>query len=289
MASLATTCRRASYNLHAVVLAGVLVFASSGHVAAQPTASNTRLVLINAGLGGFTAGLMRAAHGESFISGFAKGAAGGAVVSAGRSIIAKDGARYAWSGRMLAAIGSSEIRNVSQGRSMLSEIIVPVGFVRLYVTTTRHIKIAPRLDVAGAFATIAYARYEDTWFDWRESLVAGAIVFTQPEASDPLGSQRAGVIRVADIPPNVYRSGQNFVRPSVTRHELVHATQYDFISDVWGEPLEGWILGKLKNGPVIHRYLDLGLIHPLITGVATLIEHDKRPWEVEANSISNGR
>src|SRR5687767_10667523 len=87
----------------------------------------TRLVVFNSLIGGFSAGIASAAGERPFWKGFLRGAAGGAVVFAGKRIIAEEGSLASWSGRQIAAIGASEVRNAGAGRRVMEEIVLPLG------------------------------------------------------------------------------------------------------------------------------------------------------------------
>ena len=76
----------------------------------------------NAALGGLTAALIRELRGGSFWEAFLDGALGGAVVY---------GAGLA--GREVAAVGTSIVRNASDGRGTLEQLVLPIGVARLYL------------------------------------------------------------------------------------------------------------------------------------------------------------
>jgi hypothetical protein len=271
----------------------LLAVAFASPIAAQAPRSDMpsdrSLLAANLALGGLTAGVSRLLVGDSFWSAFAKGAGGGALAFAGKKIISHEGTANAWAGRQIAAIGASQVRNVSAGRGMLSELTLPLGPSRINVSIGNAVKVTPKIDLAAVIVAAVTASRSDTWLDMRQSLATGAIVFTQPLATiDNPGSQTAGVLRIDDIPPHRVRSDRVFVRPAVTAHELVHASQYDFASIAWAIPLEKRIVAKHPAALRVNKYVDFGILVPIWLSANALIHHDARPWEKEAISLAPG-
>ena len=253
----------------------------------EPTPT-PKMLAINVLIGGLSAGAGNAAAGRSFWTGFVKGSGGGAVVFAGKRVIAEKGAIASWAGRLIAAAGSSQVRNAGAGRRMMEELVFPVGLARLYVTTKDRTRFAAKLDLTAAIGTIAMSQRPGASFDPAASVTHGAIIFTSPWLeNDAPAALRLGVIRVFDIPLPV--EGEPVVKSAVIAHELVHAAQYDFISIAWSEPLEKWALSRNRAGKVVHRYVDFSALTYLWTGMHALLPADRRPWEREAISLAPGR
>ena len=76
---------------------------------------------INAALGGATAGIAQELNGGSFLEGLREGAAGGAVVYAGKRLNTLDVDQAGLVGRMLGAVGASVIRNSAAARPPTAE------------------------------------------------------------------------------------------------------------------------------------------------------------------------
>src|SRR5687767_8995344 len=90
-----------------------LMFARGEAYAQQPlsarTTSDAKLLAVNVALGGLTAGVWRAMTRKPLIGGVVRGAAAGAVVYAGKKIIAEETPLAWWGGRQIAAMASSEV------------------------------------------------------------------------------------------------------------------------------------------------------------------------------------
>jgi hypothetical protein len=73
-------------------------------------------------------------------------------------------------------------------------------------------------------------------------------------------------------------------------HERVHVLQYDYGQEVWGDPFEELVGGKLPGGPLFLRYMRPGILLPgLALGVSSLVAVDwvDRPWELEAEYLEH--
>ena len=239
-------------------------------------------------IAGATAGIGALISHRPVLKAFAIGAAAGAGVFVGKLSIATEGPVGAWGGRQIAAISSSVVANTMLGRKPFEEVVIPVGLVRLYITPATG-KVQPSLDFAGVVSTVAAARRPGTTFDAKESLRNGAIVFKQPWTSDPPGNHVAGVLRIDDIPREVPRNGNNYVWPAVVSHELIHASQYDFVSIAWSKPLERAFFNRTAGGRTIVRYVDLGSMVPVWMAMNQLISPADRPWEREAQALAPGQ
>ena len=252
----------------------------------EPTGT-AKLITINAMAGGFAAGIVNAASGRSFWPAFAKGAAGGVIAFGGKKIIAERGAFASWTGRQVAAVGSSQVRNAGAGRPMMEQLVFPLGPARLYFDRKAHTRIAAKIDVTAAIGIVAMATRPGASFDPAGSVSHGAIVFNTPwPADNSAGALRLGVIRISEIPE--VSGGSRVARSSVLAHELIHAAQYDFINITASEPLERWALGKSRTGKLIQRYVDFSSVSYLWTGLNGILENDERPWEREAISLAPG-
>ncbi|HEX2203545.1 MAG TPA: hypothetical protein VHG91_09620 [Longimicrobium sp.] len=242
---------------------------------------------INALLGGATAGALRLARGGSgrdALRAAATGAAGGALVYAGKRVSVErwDGAGLA--GRELAAVGASVVYNASSGRGALSRVALPFGPVRLWVHADSGFRVRPRLDVGSAVATVAMAGQRGSSLDWGESLSAGAPVFRRAAGFGVPGSSGrhvAGVVQVDDpddpLDPDEVRQARDALA-----HERVHVLQNDQAYLFWGAPLEDALLGGTRAGRALRRHLDLGLHLPLTAFANEMVDYDARPWEREA-------
>ena len=87
----------------------------------------------NAALGGLTAALIQELQGGSFWRAFLEGALGGAVVYGGKRIAVERFYAAGLVGRQVAAVGTSMVHNVSDGRGALERLVLPIGLARLYL------------------------------------------------------------------------------------------------------------------------------------------------------------
>ena len=249
----------------------------------------------NAALGGLTAALIQELRGGSFWEAFLDGALGGAVVYAGKRIAGKRiaverfyGAGLA--GREVAAVGTSMVRNASDGRGALEQLVLPIGVARLYLqgvnTSAAPVRAWVKLDVLTVLATAHLALRDNVDFDVGASISAGTPVFftRQPWTErNRMASQVGGVIWLG---ANPYAPYPNADVSTAFAHERVHVAQDDFSFLTWGVRVEGLLTERVPGGAWIDRHLDLGL-HLGGWGVANwLVSYDQRPWEHEAQFLS---
>ena len=245
-----------------------------------------QLIGMNAAIGGLTAGLWRTAARGSFWRGFTRGAAAGAVVYAGKRVVGEGSSPGWWIGRHIAALGSSEVSNAALGRPFLQTTVLPVGPIRIHIDRKARRRISPRLDLAASIAAMAIAVRPGARFALRESASTGAMVFLVRENSDEIGGTAAGVITLSELTPDGDFPGLQSKR-SVLSHELVHASQYDFVFAALSDPIQSAIARRNSWGRRISRFVDINLVFPLQLGANELIDYQDRPWEREA--VSFGR
>lgn len=255
---------------------------------ASEWAGGVALVSVNALIGGLSAGVSQAIRGGSFQDGFTRGAAGGAVAFGGRWVAVENFPGAGFLGRQLSAAGVSVVRNAGEGRSSLSRLAVPLGPLSLYVlrdsATTR---VDARLDLHGTTWLLAALADDRIVLDGLATISAGAPVFRSPRhrlGSDgfhPRGLEIGGLILLGS-------DADNLPGRDVLAHERVHVLQYDFMQEVWGDPIEAWIGGVLPGGDTILRFIRPGVLAPgFVGGVTRLfdIEWADRPWEIEAEYL----
>jgi hypothetical protein len=249
--------------------------------------SGTALLAINMAIGGITAGAWRLGTGRPFWNGFARGAAAGATVFAGKRLIAEEKPWTWWAGRGVAALGSAEVRNAAESRQFMERAAIPLGPIRFHISREPRFRSSVRLDLATSIAAAYAGIRKDTRLGWRESLSSGAFVFLSPDVPGAVGSHSAGVVILNEFIPD-----GKFIplerKRGVLTHELIHATQYDFMTIAWGDPLEDAIARRVPALAIVHRYVDLGILVPVHAGVNNLLSPPNRPWEKEASSFASG-
>ena len=260
--------------------------------AARPLAWAGELAFLsgNAALGGLTAALIQELRGGSFWEAFLDGALGGAVVYAGKRIAVERFYGAGLAGREVAAVGTSMVRNASDGRGALEQLVLPIGVARLYLqgvnTSAAPMRAWVKLDVLTVLATAHLALQDNVDFDVGASISAGTPVFftRQPWTErSRMASQVGGVIWLG---ANPYAPHASAAVSAVFAHERVHIAQDDFSFLTWGDRVEGLFIDRVPYGAWIDRHLDLGL-HLGGWGVANwLVSYDQRPWEHEAQFLS---
>jgi len=266
--------------------------AQCGAPSCQPgrTGALAETAAINAALGGLSAGGLRVLRGGSLREGLEAGmagAAGGALVYAGKRVAVQrwDGAGLV--GREVAAVGSSMAWNAAAGRGVTDRLVLPIGPVRLYLALDDGVRVTPKLDLSSTVA-IAVASLNGR-IDWERSASAGASVFRRTRRyaqADVVGQQAAGVITYRDL---LGRGEPGESRLETLAHEQVHVIQRDQAFLFWAEPAEAALLGSTRAGRVLRRHLDVGLDVAAKILVKQVVAYEARPWEREAHLLSGER
>lgn len=245
---------------------------------------------INALIGGLTAAipqLHRGGPGE-FLDRFARGALGGSVGYVGKRLAVERWSGAGFLGRETNAVGASMIANAAEGHPLLSQVILPVGPVRLYVRPNGGLAVNAKLDLAAAVATAYAATRPETRLDLPKSLSAGAPVFfteSRLPSFAPEGHHAFGAVRVETTEREW---NQQFERAAtIFAHERVHVLQHDLALQAWGMPAQQWLLPRVPGGRFLDRYVDLGLHSLAWAGLNAVVPYDDRPWEREAYFLSN--
>jgi hypothetical protein len=281
-------------RLHVPTLAAALLLSCSSAAAAQcrvcddrtPRAGGELLsVSGNAVLGGLSAGVQAHLRGRAFGTAFVRGAAGGALVYAGKRVAVErfDGAGLL--GRELAAVGGSVSRNAADGRGPLSRVMLPLGPTRLYLGDG---PARLRLDAAAIGAAAYAATRPGARLAPGESLSAGMLVFRREGSSQEVGYeglQMAGTVLLRHPPPEDSATDlESYARSG--GHERVHAIQYDQTFLLWGAPLEDRLSSRTRG---LRRWADLGVNAVFLPVLGVVTPYSARPWELEAYFLSRTR
>jgi hypothetical protein len=245
---------------------------------------------INVALGGVTGLGLRVLRGGSLRQGLEAGiagAAGGALIYAGKRVAVQrwDGAGFV--GREVAAVGSSVVWNASAGRGMVDRLVLPIGPARLYVALDDGFRVTPKLDLSSTVA-IAVASLNGG-IDWERSASAGAPVFHRSAryaGADVVGQHAAGVITYRDP---LGRGEPGEIRLKTLAHEQVHVIQRDQAFLFWAEPAEEALLGSTRATRLLRRHLDVGFDVAAKILVKQVVDYELRPWEREAYLLSGER
>jgi hypothetical protein len=288
---LAAPLRASLAVLLALAAAGAPLRAQEPVSQGSRASGHAQTVAVNAALGGLTSGILAHARGKSFRAAFLRGAAGGALVYAGKRTSVESFAGAGFLGRELAAVGGSISVNAAEGRGALDRLVLPLGPVRLYVTRGDPRPVRARLDAAAAGTLLYVATRANTSFDPGATLSSGGPVFRRTGPSAEVGwegSQFAGVtvLRRAPAGQPAAAADHPVLSDGTHGHERVHVLQYDQAFLLWSLPAETAILDGSRAGRAVHRWVDLGLNAALVAAANTLVEHDARPWERESYFLS---
>jgi hypothetical protein len=271
--------RRAAI-LQVLALVGVVPQAD-----AQSDLRHIRSAAINAAIGGLTAGVWRGVARKPFWPAFGRGAGSGLAIYAGKLMIAGGKSSGWWTGRQLAAIGSSEVANAAHGRAFLQQVILPLGPVRIHLDRVAKQKAWASLDAVSTVAAVVVGSRSGNHFGLSESLATGAIVFIAPEVSNAVGGNTAGIITISELAPDGDFPPLESKR-SIISHEMIHSAQYDFALTAWSDAAEAAIARRLRRTGGVLRYVDFNLILPVQVAVNAMLEYKDRPWEQEAESLA---
>lgn len=286
-------------RLPCALICGMLLCAAS--LGAQPAAAPTSTddwngevstLTLNALLGGVTAGTVRALRGGSFAEGFAIGAAGGALVYAGKRVAVEGWSGAGLAGREIAAVGTSIVRNTADGRPPLQRVMLPLWIGRVYVTTSPRLAVQPRVDLATTAFTVYQALDRNSRLDLSRTLSAGAPVFrVYTDEAEWMGYQRGGVILLRYSPAHRGSEDpypQDLLIPleRSAAHERVHVAQLDQAFLLVSAPVEDWLMARTPAARRVHRWADPGVVAAALYLPEILIPYDQRPWEREADFLA---
>ena len=236
-------------------------------------------------LGALTGGLSQHLRGGSFQDGFVRGALGGSIIYAGKRAASESFSGAGLIGRSVAAVGSSSVRNASEGAPLFSRLTLPLGPVWMEIdTSTRGIQA--RLDPV-ALGWMVYAISEpELELDWADTLSDGTPVFKTHnkvlqlpgDTVHTAGLTNAGIVYLADVPAY----GSNHARRH-RAHERIHVIQEDQLAIMWTDPLGGWAIGSVPRLRPARSRLAVNLSTEILRLLGGAIpEYGDRPWEVES-------
>jgi hypothetical protein len=237
----------------------------------------------NSLIGALTGGILQQIRGGSFSDGIARGALGGGIVYLGKRVtVARfDGAGFL--AREIAAVGTSIVRNASDGVPTFSRFVFPVGPTRLHVTPAADNPLRMSVDLA-ELIWMTYAVAEPALsLEVGKSLSAGAAVFVAENRAIRRDDE---FIQGLTGPGTIFLAGRAVANPdAVFAHERVHIIQRDFYSQAWFLPLERWLLRNTPIAPA-QRYVDFNILTSLyLSAWSAIVESDNRLEEIEADFL----
>lgn len=243
---------------------------------------------LNTLVGGLTAGVLQSLRDGSFQEGFASGALGGAISYGGRRLAVEEFGGAGFLGRQVSAVGGSVVRNASERRPPFARLSLPVGPLIMLIDRAEPVRVRAELDLKGAGWLIAALLDDRLQLDEGATISAGAPVFRTPHHQLGIDGDYKYGVAVAGLVVIGYQ-GDRPGDHDVFAHERVHVLQYDFVQEIWGDPLETWIGARL-GAPQVIRYIRPGLAYGLIReSVANLlnVERNDRIWEIEADYLEH--
>jgi hypothetical protein len=204
----------------------------------QPTwAVDIGVAGANIVVGALTAAATAAIRGEDVSEAFLKGAAGGAVVFAGKRVAVERFAGAGLLGRQIASVGTGMVVDGGHGREWLREVWLPIGpaWIQVRPETGRRARV--NLQEVGILIWAATRSELD--FDLGRSVTNGAPVFVArghhiERSSDRPGGLAIGGVILLGAPVE----GSN--REVTQRHENVHVIQRDYVLSTVSRPIEQW-------------------------------------------------
>lgn len=241
------------------------------------------LAAVNALLGGGTAAVGRAVRGEPIHDAMAEGAVGGLVAYGGKRLAAEDFFGAGLLGRQASAVGTSVVRNATDGRPPFSRLEFPVGPVHLHTGGPRGWELRP--DALDAINLGIHVARTDYRFLWGESLSAGALVVERTTGDSPgrLGEAAGGFIRIDRLPERQRRS--------TLAHERVHVLQDDFLDMAWFRRAERWALARAFGEESVALRVDWDVLASTVFTVGREVGGRSATWplEVEAEYLERQR
>jgi hypothetical protein len=184
-----------------------------------------------------------------------QGAAGGALVFVGKALGPTRGTVLSWSGVGLTALGSSVVSNAGQGTDAFSDVLLPVGPLRLRFLSNGSLARAS----INAFETVVLANRmyrRGLRFDLNQSLRTGAVHFLSERRPIVYGvpGTASGVTEGSIVTVSNYA-----IDPAGTRtHEMIHVKQQWFLSQNFSVPVESAIRQQWGIFRVIPAWIDVG-------------------------------
>ncbi len=235
-------------------------------VATNPVPTGVRVrimitnVLLGAVLGGTRAWIAQRPVGR----GFAAGASGGLLTSAGRQLVATRGTAAGISGRLVHDVG------LGLGSAAKDSLLtIPLHFGPMVVRWTPSTRRPPaiRVNLTNLIVSSAALIEATGHIDWRSTLWSGAVTVLPPVRGFGFNTdirRRAGpgTVVLSVLSPFCGSRGTDRVCRQDLAHESIHVLQLDMLHEWVGTDLERAVLRRIPGGTVLGRYLELGAVGP---------------------------
>ena len=219
----------------------------------------------NALVGGLTAGIGRKLHGGSFLAGFERGLAGGALHYAGKRMLATDFPGHYLVARQVSAVGTSIVVNAAENQGSFDRLFFPIGPLALETESVDgHRSWSPSLDLYDVTRIASAALSPSFQVDWGTTFATGTVVFDGRDRvlrSQGVNGRTGGSVVLLE-------EAQAAVREQVVQHEMTHVLQRDMINRAWFYPAERRLVEQAMGGRRWPEQLRLGLLYPAFKSTA---------------------
>ena len=251
-----------------VALVGAGVIAHTSGAAAQGLARSrddaTTMAVFgtNVLLGGVTAATRALIGRRDPARAFALGALGGAVHFSGKLVGPLSGFPGGIPAVVLGSTGTAIVSNAAHGLGIFDELLVPVGPLRVRYARSEPRKIRLAVNAYDAVDLARNLARAGMTLDWDESAASGTFAFVT----------RGTLIKLSngDLAGGL-QTGSSFIISSLStdrrrtaRHELVHVQQYWFLQEAIGRPVEAYLRARVPGGQYVPRWLELGIVPPVL-------------------------
>jgi hypothetical protein len=226
-------------------------------------ATTAEIIAGNIVIGGVTAAVRALFSDADPVRAFGVGALGGAVHIAGKNLAVEPAPAHGLMGLIVAGTGTSIVTNGGRGVHPLNEVTIPFASARLRVTPFGSRKLTVALNMFETAMIARSAARSGLRLDWGRSWSTGTAVFIahNKRIIDSDGDMPFGL----SVGPVVVVSGDVRDTARTVRHEVIHAHQHWFVQDAVGRPLEDYIRPRIPLIRRLPRWLDLGLVAPVLT------------------------
>lgn len=242
--------------------------------------SVTNALLINVALSSAIGGARARVSGRKGQPAMFGGALGGLVHAVGKVAATSKPTLFArFGGTALGSLGTSMVRNASDGNALLSVITIPIGPLRFHFDSVHR---RPRVGVnVYEGASLGFLFFQkDLRVNVAKSLASATFVFDgsqwklPDERALPInGATQGGSVVLTDLAPN---------RTMTFKHELAHVMQQRFVEGVIGHTIDEGLV-KVLHLP-LPRWVELGVGAPLISIVDWSIGQ-KTDWKFSLRSL----
>ena len=239
---------------------------------------------INGALGAVTASVRQVICGCFTWKGVAQGAAGGALMGAGKQIAGTRLPASGLVGRQVNALGVSAIASVGRPHPVL---LLPLGPVTFDIRPGSGQPTRLRVDVTDLVMFGVAALDSEMSIHWPSTVSAGAPVVLHSRPNLALGHEAHGFAVLGTVFIKERFSPED--RRRLVSHESIHVLQWDALRQLATHPAERVVVRQIPGVRIASGYLDVGLLAPAAMFlIGSVLPYGLHPWEREAYLLANG-